>query len=850
MSSKKNSGGKKVSGSQKSKTNNTFQNVSKKKLMQSRQAVQTQNQKEKEQVRANKAKTARKHVNSLANKVLDNLDRISIRKKLQQLDKQRASERSATLVIDSVETTPSTTPIPTPQTKSTSNKTKPTAQIGALPAKPLPAHYLSGKTLILGDGDFSFTSSLLQYRSADPQNIVTTTYDTFSQLKYKYKDTYGKHLNIIHNGPTIVINHVDATNLFASFPNPFTSNHYPQGVTPSPFQSVLKIPYPFDRILFNFPHSGEQRVHVNRALLLDFFTSARPHLALPRELSYPSGSSPESMKQREYMDSLLENVKGLLLPKIIQVKKDYNQNQTNNQTHTNPKNPQSGTNNQVIDPFGRIMIVLRDGDPYDGWEVDVQAASALYQLETKFLWEPSWWKFYQHKTTDVSHNALEGGKAHVYIFRLTNIGIAMTLQEIKNNIYPSQQNRLESYFNNLKNQMSSSRSLAKAHTETDPTKIDAKIHLSQWQERAIEKAENRLKQQQNKLTHDAAGVTKAKSLPNSAEEMLFGSSKRKNPPSDGQQSSLKLTQNQTDTLVNRLAALVTPVEQSVQSVIKPSKKKKASVEAQPPAPKKQRIDVVMEGVANNAKSRHLLDQLVQLQPIDGISGELSCVTDITAAKSKKSRTKIDTSTVTPSPTDLFSGFALDEILLLESKLAPEVTQLRLQQDEEKKLQLALVAQQEKIAQEAQLSKAKLKQSKSKNQIDSISSSKTDISKSDDMELSRAILSMLTGTRPVHDDTDDDSDYGNSSDDENDIHQISKKPTPKRSKPLVTKPAPKPVSQTTKFSSGFAGFGTGGIAANKSLLAPKRAKEDSGSDFDPVPQPKTKLNKPPSKLRKH
>jgi hypothetical protein len=30
----------------------------------------------------------------------------------------------------------------------------------------------------------------------------------------------------------------------------------------------------FSRIVFNFPHTGSQRVHLNRALLLDFFQSA------------------------------------------------------------------------------------------------------------------------------------------------------------------------------------------------------------------------------------------------------------------------------------------------------------------------------------------------------------------------------------------------------------------------------------------------------------------------------------------------------------------------------------------------------------------------------------------------
>jgi hypothetical protein len=56
---------------------------------------------------------------------------------------------------------------------------------------------------------------------------------------------------------------VDATQLSSSFP------------------AILKGgQYPFDRIMFNFPHSGEQRVHINRELLRKFFESCRPHLAL------------------------------------------------------------------------------------------------------------------------------------------------------------------------------------------------------------------------------------------------------------------------------------------------------------------------------------------------------------------------------------------------------------------------------------------------------------------------------------------------------------------------------------------------------------------------------------------
>lgn len=38
------------------------------------------------------------------------------------------------------------------------------------------------------------------------------------------------------------------------------------------------LPSFFQYIVFNFPHSGQQRVHINRVLLLDFFESARGRL--------------------------------------------------------------------------------------------------------------------------------------------------------------------------------------------------------------------------------------------------------------------------------------------------------------------------------------------------------------------------------------------------------------------------------------------------------------------------------------------------------------------------------------------------------------------------------------------
>lgn len=47
---------------------------------------------------------------------------------------------------------------------------------------------------------------------------------------------------------------------------------------PARLPDGARVPAHFSHVVFNFPHSGQQRVHVNRALLRDFFESARARL--------------------------------------------------------------------------------------------------------------------------------------------------------------------------------------------------------------------------------------------------------------------------------------------------------------------------------------------------------------------------------------------------------------------------------------------------------------------------------------------------------------------------------------------------------------------------------------------
>ena len=107
-------------------------------------------------------------------------------------------------------------------------------------------------TLVIGDGDFSFSKALLRRVGGSGAGIVATSFDR-SSARYKKMKDHMKHLKAA--GVTAKLG-VDGTKLADAF---------------GPGER-------FSRIIFNYPHSGQQRVHVNRALLMNFFESAKGFL--------------------------------------------------------------------------------------------------------------------------------------------------------------------------------------------------------------------------------------------------------------------------------------------------------------------------------------------------------------------------------------------------------------------------------------------------------------------------------------------------------------------------------------------------------------------------------------------
>ncbi|KNC81315.1 hypothetical protein, variant [Sphaeroforma arctica JP610] len=112
------------------------------------------------------------------------------------------------------------------------------------------------KILVVGDGDFGFSAGLVSHCKGKGSNIVATSYDKAKELTEKYGERATRHIQAIESKGGAVAHGVDATELKQTLPKKLSQKK-------------------FDCVVFNFPHTGKQRVHLNRKLLLDFFISAK-----------------------------------------------------------------------------------------------------------------------------------------------------------------------------------------------------------------------------------------------------------------------------------------------------------------------------------------------------------------------------------------------------------------------------------------------------------------------------------------------------------------------------------------------------------------------------------------------
>ncbi|CAB1101196.1 unnamed protein product [Ectocarpus sp. CCAP 1310/34] len=124
--------------------------------------------------------------------------------------------------------------------------------------------------LIVGDGDFSFTRGVIRHRGTGA-GVVATSLDSEKAVlkKYPRAETW---LPKLEADGAQVAHSVDATRLEETLlgAREGRGDDGGGGGVAGEKKRVL-----FDRVVFNFPHTGAQRTHLNRNLIRDFFASTK-----------------------------------------------------------------------------------------------------------------------------------------------------------------------------------------------------------------------------------------------------------------------------------------------------------------------------------------------------------------------------------------------------------------------------------------------------------------------------------------------------------------------------------------------------------------------------------------------
>ncbi|XP_026690384.2 uncharacterized protein LOC104265727 isoform X2 [Ciona intestinalis] len=137
--------------------------------------------------------------------------------------------------------------------------------------------------LIVGDGNFSYSLSLTQ-KCTSSRNVCASSYESYDLSLQKYGEEANANVTKLKRHGAIVLNGIDATKLHQNL-SEFLSNK-------------------FEKIIFNFPHTGRKAsIRKNRELLKNFFLSAKEVLdhggKIEVTLCSGQGGTPFDTQRRE-----------------------------------------------------------------------------------------------------------------------------------------------------------------------------------------------------------------------------------------------------------------------------------------------------------------------------------------------------------------------------------------------------------------------------------------------------------------------------------------------------------------------------------------------------------------------
>ncbi len=301
--------------------------------------------------------------------------------------------------------------------------------------------------LVIGDGDFTFSQSLLVAPPAKPRaHLICTTLDTKEDALAKYPQRAGDAVALLEATARCSVAYAfDGTRL---------SIKYLRSKVPS--YAVASPPMRITRIIFNFPHSGEgikdraYNIRAQQKLLAAFFKAAADFLSDQEKCPDTASPSPTSLLVRRSQEAspegaarALANDSHALTSSAAKKKRIASRNGDDDDDDRDdsaavadaagPKDSAGAAEERAYciprQQQCEIHLTMWEGDPYDDWGVKrlAKATGKLHLIES-FRFIPRLYRGYKHVRTAGEHklprdgrsgDTFSGRSARTYVFVLS-----------------------------------------------------------------------------------------------------------------------------------------------------------------------------------------------------------------------------------------------------------------------------------------------------------------------------------------------------------------------------------------------------------------------------------------------
>lgn len=233
--------------------------------------------------------------------------------------------------------------------------------------------------LLVGEGDFSFTRSLVEQGYMKAENLIATSYDASpAELELKYPHSFKENYDYLIENKVKIFFKVDATNLIKSF-DLSKKRPWSKVLGPSWKQKSLQ------NIIFNFPHTGkgvkdqDRNIVDHQQLVVGYFRSCK---------------------------KLFE----LVNAPIVQSRTSYNQGYDSSER----------LGGLTSEGYGKIILSVFSGEPYDSWMIKSlgKDCNLCVERSNKFQW--NYYPQYHHRRTNSEQDTTKPAQereARIYVFQ-------------------------------------------------------------------------------------------------------------------------------------------------------------------------------------------------------------------------------------------------------------------------------------------------------------------------------------------------------------------------------------------------------------------------------------------------